>query len=92
VRLARRLLPQLRRRNLDSLCYFYGIDNTARHRAGGDAIATAQILLRLIDAARDRGCTTLDDVDRLLSAGTSKRKRPRRPPAMPQPARDDLTA
>jgi DNA polymerase III subunit epsilon len=92
VRLARRLLPQLRRRNLDSLCHFYGIDNIARHRAGGDAIATAQILLRLFDVARDRGCTTLDDLDRLLGAGTARRKRPRRPPAMPQPARDDLSS
>jgi DNA polymerase-3 subunit epsilon len=92
VRLARRLLPQLRRRNLDSLCHFYGIDNLARHRAGGDAIATAQILLRLFDVARDRGCATLEDLDRLLGAGTARRKRPRRPPAMPQPARDDLSA
>ncbi len=92
VRLARRLLPQLRRRNLDSLCYHYGIDNAARHRAGGDALATAQILLRLLDLARDRGCANVDDVERLLSAGTSKKKRPRRPPAMPQPARDDLSA
>jgi DNA polymerase-3 subunit epsilon len=92
VRLARRLLPQLRRRNLDSLCHFYGIDNAARHRAAGDAFATAQILLRLMDVARDRGCTTLDDVDRLLSGGGVKKKRPRRPLSMPQPARDDLSA
>src|SRR5581483_4036251 len=61
VRLARRMLPQVRRRNLDALCYHYGIDNAARHRAGGDALATAQILVRLLDAARDRGCHTLDD-------------------------------
>ncbi|HEY4131404.1 MAG TPA: 3'-5' exonuclease [Gemmatimonadaceae bacterium] len=92
VRLARRLLPQLRRRNLDSLCYHYGIDNAARHRAGGDALATAQILLKLLDLARDRGCASVDDVERLLAAGTAKKKRPRRPPAMPQPARDDLSA
>ncbi|HEY4132036.1 MAG TPA: 3'-5' exonuclease, partial [Gemmatimonadaceae bacterium] len=81
VRLARRLLPQLRRRNLDSLCYHYGIDNAARHRAGGDALATAQILLKLLDLARDRGCASVDDVERLLAAGTAKKKRPRRPPA-----------
>ena len=92
VRMARRLLPQVRRRNLDSLAHYYGIDNTARHRAGGDAIATAHVLLRLLDAARDRGCATLDDLDALLRAGTGARKRARRPPAMPRPVNDDTTA
>lgn len=92
VRLARRLLPQLSRRNLDALSKYYGVENGARHRAGGDATATAQILLRLLDAARDRGCDTLDDLEGLLSGSTSRRKRSRRPPAFPQPASDDRTA
>jgi DNA polymerase-3 subunit epsilon len=92
VRLARRLVPQLRRRNLDSIASFYGIDIPARHRAGGDAIATAHVLLRLLDAARDRGCTTLDDVEQLVAAGTAQRRRRRRPSAMPRAAIDDSTA
>ena len=92
VRMARRLVPQLGRRNLDALSVYYGIENGARHRAGGDAIATAHILMRLLDAARDRGCTTLDDLDRLLAGGSAARKRPRRPPALPQPTRNDHTA
>jgi DNA polymerase-3 subunit epsilon len=92
VRMARRLLPQLRRRNLDSLASFYGVDIRARHRAGGDAEATAKVLLRLLDAARDRGCATVDDVERLLAPGASKRKRRRRPPAMPHSATDDTSA
>jgi DNA polymerase-3 subunit epsilon len=92
VRLARRLLPQLRRRNLDSVTSYYGIDIGARHRAGGDALATAHVLLRLLDAARDRGCASLADVDRLLRAGTSARKRSRRPPALPHSVSDDTTA
>jgi DNA polymerase-3 subunit epsilon len=89
VRLARRILPQLRRRNLDALAAFYGVDNPARHRAGGDALVTAQILLRLLDAARDRGCASFDDVDRLVRAGTSAKRRPRRPPALPHSTKDD---
>lgn len=92
VRLARRLLPQLRRRNLDSLASFYGIDIVGRHRAGGDAIATAQAFLRLLDAARDRGCVSLDDVDRVLAQRTGRRKRRRRPPALPHSASDDSYA
>jgi DNA polymerase-3 subunit epsilon len=92
VRLARRLLPQLRRRNLDSLANYYGIDNAARHRAGGDATATAQILLRLLDAATDRGCKTIEDLESLLGARTGRRKRSRRPPALPHSVNDDATA
>lgn len=92
VRLARKLLPQLPRRNLDSVSAHYGIDIGARHRAGGDAEATARVLLHLLDAARDRGCATLDDVDRLLKGGTSRKKRPRRPSAMPRSASGDAPA
>jgi DNA polymerase-3 subunit epsilon len=92
VRMARRLVPQLRRRNLDSLASFFGVTIRARHRAGGDAEATAKVLLRLLNAARDRGCATVDDVEQLLALGTSKRKRRRRPSAMPQSAADDTTA
>jgi len=91
VRLARRLVPQLRRRNLDAVTHFYGIENHARHRAGGDALATARAFARLLDAARDRGIDSLEELDRL--ARTPSMRRPgRRPPAMPQPVWDDTTA
>ena len=93
VRMARKLVPELRRRNLDAVTAYYGIENYARHRAGGDAVATAHVLLRLLDAARDRGCVTLDDVQHILSAATSRRKRrKRRPIALPRSASDDTTA
>jgi DNA polymerase-3 subunit epsilon len=92
VRLARRLVPELRRRNLDSVANHFGIDIVARHRAGGDAVATAHILLRLLEVARGFGCTSLDDIDRLLHGGTSRRKRSGRPSAMPRSASDDASA
>ena len=92
VRMARRLVPQLGRRNLDALTMYYGIENGARHRAGGDAVATAHVLLKLLEAARDRGCNNLHEIDQLLAARTGGRKRPRRPPALPQPTPDDRTA
>lgn len=92
VRMARRLVPHLRRRNLDWLSAHYGVENTARHRAGGDARATADIFLRLLSAAGDRDCESLDDLDRLLSRGTGRRKRRRRPPALPHSATDDSYA
>lgn len=86
------MLPHLRRRNLDALQNFYGVDNAARHRAGGDATATAAIFLRLLDAARDRGYSSLDDLESAISRGTGGRKRRRRPPALPHSATDDSYA
>ncbi len=91
VRLARRLLPQLRRRNLDAITHFYGIENHARHRAGGDALATARAFAKLLDAARDRGIATVDELDRLSRTPSGRRKK-RRPPAMPHPVSDDTTS
>ncbi|MDH3497731.1 MAG: 3'-5' exonuclease [Gemmatimonadota bacterium] len=62
VKLARRLLPGLKNRGLDSVSRYFGIEIEARHRAGGDARATAQVLVRLLDRARDLGAETLDDL------------------------------
>jgi DNA polymerase-3 subunit epsilon len=65
VRLARRLLPQLESRSLDSLSYFFGLENRARHRAAGDALATAEVLERLLLIAREQGARTLVDLEAL---------------------------
>lgn len=92
VRLARRILPQLRSRRLDSVAEHYGVEIGARHRAAGDAEATAKVLLRLLDDARGRDCDCWDDLQRLLGARTPSRKRGRRPPAMPRPVDKDTTA
>lgn len=91
VRLARRLLPQLQRRSLDYVANYYGVEIKGRHRAAGDALATAHCLLRLLDDAAQRGCTTWEDLDSLLRFRPSKKKR-RRPSAMPQPVTRDTTA
>ena len=90
VRLTRRLVPQLQRRNLDAIAHFYGIVNHARHRAGGDALATAHAFTRLLDAARDRGIGTLDELDRLSRTPSGRRRRPRS--ALPHPVSKDTTA
>lgn len=75
VRLARALLPQLRRRSLDSLTHYFGIDNAARHRAAGDAVATAHVLVRLLREAEGRGCVTLEDVLALYQTAPRGRRR-----------------
>lgn len=67
VQLARRLLPGLARRNLDALATHFEIPNPARHRAYGDALTTARVLLRLLDLARDRGIHDLTSLQLLLN-------------------------
>ncbi len=53
-KLARRLIPELGRYNLDQLCAHFGVANRARHRALGDAEATARALLDLLEIAQSR--------------------------------------
>jgi DNA polymerase-3 subunit epsilon len=91
VRLARRVLPQLRSRRLDSVAHYYGVEIASRHRAGGDAEATAQVLIRLLADAGDRECRCWADLEHLLAI-RPRRPRRRRPPAMPRAVERDTTA
>jgi DNA polymerase III epsilon subunit family exonuclease len=59
VKLARRLLGHLDSHNLDALAEHFGLEIAERHRAAGDARATAQLLLRLLDQLEDHGVRTL---------------------------------
>jgi DNA polymerase III subunit epsilon len=90
VRLARVLLPQLRRRSLDSLAYYFGVEISARHRAAGDAVATAHILLRLLGEAESRGCMTREDLRALARPAATPRRRRRR--GLPSSADGDFPA
>ncbi|MCC6931167.1 MAG: 3'-5' exonuclease [Gemmatimonadaceae bacterium] len=82
VRLARHLLPHLPRRNLDSVTHHFGIDIGARHRAAGDALATAHVLVRLLRLAEERGALTWRELDALLHRGRARTSRRRS--AMPR--------
>lgn len=62
MRLARRLLPDLPRRNLDTVSYHFGITIEGRHRAVGDAVAAARVLHRLVGLAKEQGAVTLADL------------------------------
>jgi len=53
VKLARRLLPRLPSKSLGPVTQQLGIKNTHRHRAAGDAYATAQVLIRFLDRLQD---------------------------------------
>ena len=91
VKLARKLLPHLPRRSLDHVARYYGVDINGRHRAAGDALATAHCLLRMIGDLADRGCESWSDLEILLGMASAK-KRTRRAPALPTPVSRDTTA
>ena len=91
VKMARKVLPQLSRRSLDHLARFYGVEIRNRHRAGGDALATAKCLVRMLSDLADRGCGTWADLQTLLRAPGGRRRK-RRPPGMPMPVTRDTTA
>ncbi len=59
VDLARRLVSNSEGHNLDALADHFGIENPERHRAGGDALTTARILLRFLDQLEASGVGTL---------------------------------
>lgn len=75
VRLARRLLSHLPRRNLDAVSAHYGVSISDRHRASGDALATAEVLRGLLRDASQRGVHTWGDLDALLARRTARAKR-----------------
>lgn len=81
VRLSRRLLPQLPSRSLDGLALFFGVEIESRHRALDDALATARVLLRLIDLAEEQGVTDWEGLQKLLRRRRPRKSRRRR--AMP---------
>jgi len=62
VRLARRLLPPMESRALDHVADHCGVEISARHRAAGDAVATAKILQRFVTLAQQGGARTLADL------------------------------
>ena len=73
VRLARRLLRHLPRRNLDAVCAHYGIGNDGRHRAAGDAHATARVLVKLLADADRAGMWSLESLTRYAAVRRTKR-------------------
>jgi DNA polymerase-3 subunit epsilon len=62
LRLARRILTGLRSKGLGSVANHYGIPINGRHRALGDADATAQVLLRFLRYLDYQDIRSVDDV------------------------------
>jgi DNA polymerase III epsilon subunit family exonuclease len=69
VKLARRLMRTLDSHNLDALAEHFGLEIAQRHRAAGDARATAQLLLRLLDQLDAQGVHTLIEARSFRASG-----------------------
>jgi DNA polymerase III epsilon subunit family exonuclease len=82
VRLARKVVPEVRRRSLDALSYYFNVHNEARHRAYGDARATAIIFQKMLDRVYDREISTWQALDKFVRAPKLKRKRSALPTPM----------
>ncbi len=74
VRLGRLLVPGLGSHGLDALTRHFGIRIDDRHRALGDALATAHLLRHLLEEAEARG---IEDLPALREALAPKRAAPR---------------
>ncbi|HSK18123.1 MAG TPA: 3'-5' exonuclease [Longimicrobiales bacterium] len=85
VRMARKLVPELRSRSLDSLIYFFNIPIEARHRAYGDARATAELFRLLLDRLDGLEVTRWHELQQLLARRAKRRKRQANPHSIPEP-------
>jgi DNA polymerase III epsilon subunit family exonuclease len=73
VRMGRALVPGLRSYGLDSLTRHFGIHVHQRHRAYGDALATARLLVHLLMEAESRGIGDLAVLEERLAPRAGKR-------------------
>ena len=70
VRLARKVLPGLNGYSLGKLTQQLGINHGMRHRAGGDALATAQLLAMIVEK------DTKGDIEKMLKVKTGEQYLP----------------
>jgi DNA polymerase-3 subunit epsilon len=74
VKLARALLRGLPRRSLDRLARYLGVKIENRHRAGGDARATARVLRHMLQIAADQGVRNWGDLSNLARTRGGRRR------------------
>ena len=72
LRLARRLHPELERKNLRALADYYSVSLDVWHRAGPDARATARIFVRLLDRLAEEGVENWGCLETFLNGNRRK--------------------
>ncbi|MGH8012308.1 MAG: exonuclease domain-containing protein [Candidatus Binataceae bacterium] len=74
IRLARRLLPSVKRRRLDLLAGHFGLSTEGRHRGLGDARMAAELLAIFIEMAARMGLGRLDRLIDYQHRGSAGRR------------------
>ncbi|MFH0906548.1 MAG: 3'-5' exonuclease [archaeon] len=62
IKLARRIVPKLPSKSLSSLCYHYGINNYAEHRAMGDTIVTNNLFSIFLENLKEKEIKTISQI------------------------------
>jgi DNA polymerase-3 subunit epsilon len=75
VRLSRKLIPGLKSYSLGNLCDSLGIENEARHRARGDAMATAKLFDVLMQVKSDHPVYRTKGLDEIMVRRIDKIKK-----------------
>ena len=75
VRLSRKLIPGLKSYSLGNLCDYLGIENEARHRARGDAMATAKLFDVLMQIKSDHPLYKTKGLDEIMVRRIDKIKK-----------------
>jgi len=68
VKLSRKLLPDLENHKLHTVAEHFSISINNRHRAAGDAHATAQVFLYMLEQLQERGIYNLADLRKFKKA------------------------
>lgn len=74
VQLARKLLPDLENHKLHTVAQHFSIPINNRHRAAGDALATAEVFLQMLSQLQEEGIHSLADIRKFKKTKTSKAK------------------
>ncbi|MGH9945066.1 MAG: 3'-5' exonuclease, partial [Pyrinomonadaceae bacterium] len=73
VSLSRRMLPDLLNHRLHTVAEHFAVQIRGRHRAAGDALATAQVFLRLLEILDSHGARDLASARRLKAGSRGQR-------------------
>ncbi|MBR4953881.1 MAG: PolC-type DNA polymerase III [Oscillospiraceae bacterium] len=66
--LAQTLLPHLKQHKLDKVSNYLSLPEFNHHRASDDALVVARIMERFIPMLAERGCTSLDTLEKTMQA------------------------
>jgi DNA polymerase III epsilon subunit family exonuclease len=72
VKLSRKLLPDLENHKLHTVAEYFSIPISNRHRAAGDALATAEVFLQMLEHLQEKGVNNLAELRKFKKIKASK--------------------